>query len=149
MKVYIGADHRGYQLKEELKKILQNDGESVVDVGNQVLDPDDDYVDFAKLVAEEVSKDSNTKGILLCGSGVGVDMAANKVSGVRAALCQSIEGSRLSRQHEDANVVCLPADDLDVEKSHEIVRTFLDTSFQTESRHIRRIQKLKELDRAF
>ncbi len=103
MVVYIGADHRGFELKEELKLRLTVEGYQVEDVGNKEFDPEDDYVDFAKALGDIVADSSDAKGILICGSGVGVDMAANKVRGVRSCLVFDEKRAIQSRLHEDAN----------------------------------------------
>lgn len=144
--IYIGADHRGFELKEELKRRLSNDGIEVEDLGNEELDPADDYVDYAKAVAQMVSNDSDSKGILICGSGVGVDMAANKVRGARSCLVFDEKRAIQSREHEDANIICLGSDILIADDAYEIVKAFIQTPFSGEERHIRRLNKLKELD---
>jgi ribose 5-phosphate isomerase B len=144
--IYIGADHRGWELKEELKRRLANDGIEVEDLGNEQLDPNDDYVDFAKAVAQTVANDSDSKGILVCGSGVGVDMAANKVRGARSCLVFDEKRAIQSREHEDANVLCLGSDILIADDAYEIVKAFIQTPFSGEERHVRRLNKLKELD---
>lgn len=144
--IYIGADHRGFELKEELKRRLTNDGIEVEDLGNETLDPADDYVDYAKAVAQTVANDSESKGILICGSGVGVDMAANKVKGVRSCLVFDQKRAIQSREHEDANILCLGSDILIADDAYEIVKVFIQTPFSGEERHIRRLNKLKELE---
>jgi ribose 5-phosphate isomerase B len=144
--LYIGADHRGFELKEELKRRLEADGLEVEDLGNEVFDPADDYVDFAKAVAEMVANDSDSKGILICGSGVGVDMAANKVRGARSCLVYDQKRAIQSREHEDANIICLASDILIADDAYEMVKAFLQTPFTGEERHLRRLNKLKELD---
>ena len=144
--IYIGADHRGFDLKERLKKRLLDEGLKVIDLGNDHLDPSDDYVDFAVKVGQAVVWDKENKGILLCGSGVGVDMVANKIEGVRSALVDDPARAKQAREHEDANVVSLPADLLDEEKAYEVIKTFLETEFSRESRHERRIEKMEELE---
>ena len=144
--IYIGADHRGFELKEELKRRLTNDGIEVEDLGNETLDPADDYVDYAKAVAQTVANDSERKGILSCGSGVGVDMAANKVKGARSCLVFDQKRAIQSREHEDANILCLGSDILIADDAYEIVKVFIQTPFSGEERHIRRLNKLKELD---
>jgi ribose 5-phosphate isomerase B len=144
--IYIGADHRGFELKEELKRRLTNDGIEVEDLGNETLDPADDYVDYAKAVAQTVANDSESKGILICGSGVGVDMAANKVKGARSCLVFDQKRAIQSREHEDANILCLGSDILIADDAYEIVKVFIQTPFSGEERHIRRLNKLKELD---
>ena len=121
MKIYIGADHRGFELKKELKKFLIEKGYEVEDAGAFKYDKDDDYPDFAEAVAEKVSKDDSARGILLCGSGTGMDAAANKVRGVRATLAFSKEITRAARNDDDVNVISLPADFLKSEEAEEIV----------------------------
>ena len=108
------ADHRGYNLKEEIKKFLTESGYDFEDMGNFKHDTDDDYTDFAKLVAEKVSQNpEKDKGILICGPGVGVDITANKFKGVRSALADDIETAKQSREHDDTNVLSLPANEVD------------------------------------
>lgn len=144
--IYIGADHRGYELKEELKQRMSADGIEFEDLGNEEFDPGDDYVDFAKAVAQMVADDSDSKGILICGSGVGVDMAANKVRGARSCLVFDEKRAIQSREHEDANIICLASDVLIVDDAYEMVKSFIQTPFTGEERHVRRLNKLKELD---
>ena len=144
--LYLGADHRGFELKEYIKKRLEEDGIQFEDKGDKVLDPGDDYVDFAKLVGDEVIKDKDHRGVLMCGSGVGVDMVANKIDGVRCALVSDVERSEQSRQHEDVNVIALPADIVNKEDAYQIVKAFLETPFSGEERHVRRLEKLHDVE---
>ena len=107
--IYLGADHRGYNLKEDVKKFLAENGQSFEDMGNLKYNPNDDYTDYAKLVAEKVSQNPEMdKGILICGSGVGVDITANKFKGVRSALADDVQTAKQSREHDDTNVLSLP-----------------------------------------
>lgn len=145
--IYVGADHRGFELKERLKKTLLDSGYEVTDLGNDHLDPADDYVDFAAKVAEATASSGENKGILLCGSGAGVDMVANKVTGIRSALAFDVRRARQAREHEDANVLSLPADVLDEEMAWEIVETFLTTTFSRDPRHIRRLKEMEEVEK--
>ena len=145
--IYLGADHRGFKLKEYLKKRLEEDGVAFVDKCDTVLDSQDDYVDYAKAVGEEVTKDPEHKGILACGSGAGVDMVANKIDGVRCALVQDSMRAKQAREHENANVVALPADILSAEQAYEVVKTFIDTPFPGDARHLRRLQKMEEVEK--
>lgn len=147
--IYIGADHRGFELKEWLKKHLIDEGYSVTDLGNDHLDESDDYVDFAHKVAEATINDPQNRGILLCGSGAGVDMVANKIDGVRSALVEDVPRAVQARQHEDANVISLPADILDEETAYVIVKAFLETEFKGEERHHRRLKKMKEIEEEY
>ncbi len=146
--IYLGADHRGFELKEIIKKRLIDDGFKVTDLGNDHLDSLDDYVDFAAKIAEAVAPLAENKGIILCGSGAGVDMVANKVEGVRSALVFDIARAKQAREHEDANVISLPADILDGESAFEIVKTFLETPFSGKEKYIRRLQKLEEIEKS-
>lgn len=144
--IYLGADHRGFELKERLKKLLIDEGYDVTDLGNDHLDPGDDYVDFAKRVAEATAEDPQNRGILLCGSGAGVDMVANKIDGIRSALVFDVARAIQAREHEDANVISLPADTLDEEMTQKIVEAFLKTEFSGEERHQRRLEKMEEVE---
>jgi ribose 5-phosphate isomerase B len=145
MLIYIGADHRGFNLKETIKKSLKDEGYEVVDVGNNHYDEKDDYPDFAKLVAQEISKDSNSRGILICGSGVGVDIVANKFKGVRSALVSNSDQAYSSRNDDDANVLSLAADFLDEEQIKKILSTWLATPFANEENFRRRLEKIRQL----
>lgn len=144
--IYLGADHRGFELKEKLRQRLIDEGYKVTDLGNDHLDPGDDYVDFSKKVAEAVVGEPQNRGILLCGSGAGVDIVANKIDGVRSALVDDIHQAIQAREHEDANVLSLPADKLDLEQTYPIVEAFLKTGFSNEKRHARRIEKIEEIE---
>jgi len=144
--IFLGADHRGYDLKERLKRTLVDEGYQVVDLGNDHWDPQDDYVDFAHKVAEATVGDPQNKGIILCGSGAGVDMVANKIAGIRSALVFDVPRAIQARKHENANVLSLPSDTLDEESAYNIVKAFLLTQFNGELRHIRRLRKLKKVE---
>src|SRR3989344_1851366 len=146
MTIYLGADHRGFELKEKLKEWLKDHGYAVEDLGAHKLEPEDDYPDYAIAVAHKVAEapDEN-RGILLCGSGVGMDIAANRVNGIRAALSFNAAVAKQSREHEDANVLVLAADWLAPDDAGEILKTFLETPFSGEERHVRRIGKMKRI----
>jgi len=145
--IYIGADHHGFQLKEEIKKYLAERGEKFKDLGNLKFEPDDDYPDFAVKVAGEVAKSpEKNRGILLCGSGVGVDVAANKFKGVRSALALSAWMAQAARKDDDVNVLSLSADLTDAATAKRIVKVFLETSFSGEERHKRRIEKIRKIE---
>lgn len=142
--IYLGADHRGFKLKEEIKKILKNLERDFIDMGNAVHDENDDYTDFAKLVAGKVSQSPETdKGILICGSGVGVDITANKFKGVRSALADDVETAKQSREHIDANVLSLPADEVDFDLAKKIIKIWLSTAFSNGEKHKRRIDNIE------
>ncbi|MDO8570803.1 MAG: RpiB/LacA/LacB family sugar-phosphate isomerase [Candidatus Daviesbacteria bacterium] len=144
--IYLGADHRGYDLKSRIFKWLEDEGYEVTDLGNDHLDPDDDYVDFAQKVAGAVAGGSDNIGILFCGSGAGVDIVANKFDGIRSALVFDLARAKQAREDDDANIISLPADILDEEKALEIVKVFLETKFSEEERHQRRLQKLQKIE---
>ncbi len=145
MRIYIGADHRGFALKEQLKKYLAREGYEVVDKGNAQYDAEDDYPDYAKEVAEQVSGAPDARGILICGSGAGVAIVANKFKGIRAATITHAEQARMARSDEDINILALPADFLDEKTAQEIVQVFLTTAFSAAERHLRRIAKISSL----
>lgn len=143
--LYIGADHRGFKIKEEIKKFLAEQKYEFLDMGNVKYDPSDDYTDFAKAVAEKVSQDlQNSKGILICGSGVGVDITANKFHGVRSALADDITTAKQSREHNDTNILSLPADEVDFELTKKIISTWLETPFSNGEKYKRRIDKIEQ-----
>ena len=143
MRIYIGADHRGFILKDKLKEWLEEQGYEVVDVGAYEFNEKDDYPDFATKVAKEMIGDGGSRGVLLCGSGHGVDIAANRFKEIRSILGFNLEVVKQGRLHEDANVLSLPADWIDEELAKEMVMVFLETEFSGEVRHKRRIEKLK------
>jgi ribose 5-phosphate isomerase B len=145
--VYIGSDHRGVEIKEELKKFLESRGIEFKDLGIDNADLEDDYPDIASSVAAEVQKDLvHNKGILLCGSGQGVCIVANKFKGIRAALAWNISVAQQSRVDDDVNVLCLSADHLSAEDVSDIVEAFLQTPFSGEERHLRRIDKIRSIE---
>ncbi|MEI6690537.1 MAG: RpiB/LacA/LacB family sugar-phosphate isomerase [bacterium] len=144
--IYLGCDHRGYELKESLKAWLLEQGEEVEDVGAFGFDPDDDYFDYGVKVAESIEGNGGTsRGILFCGSGHGMEMVANRFPRVRAILGFSEEVTIQGRQDEDANILVIPADWTSEEAVRERVRMFLETEFSKASRHIRRIGKLESI----
>lgn len=146
--IYLGADHRGFQLKEVLKKYLIEKGHQIEDAGAFEYNKDDDYPDFASAVAAKVTENpEDYKGVLICGSGHGVDMVANKFKGVRAALCFNREVAAQSRAHEDANVLVLPADWMDELTAKSILELWLSTQFDGADRNIRRLKRISELEK--
>jgi ribose 5-phosphate isomerase B len=139
MKIIIGSDHAGYSMKEVLKDWLQSQQYSVFDEGCY-SDQSVDYPDYAHAVAKKVEGEDSI-GILLCGSANGVSMSANKHAGIRAALCWTAEIATLARQHNDANIVCIPARFISIEEAKSIIHQFLNTSFEG-GRHQNRINKI-------
>jgi ribose 5-phosphate isomerase B len=146
MRIYIGSDHAGFALKEKLIPFLKELGHEVEDKGAFSLDPQDDYPDFVKPVAEAVSNVPEAKGIVLGGSGEGEAMAADGFPNVRAAVWYGgdLEIVRLSREHNDANILSLGARFIGEEEAKSAVRLWLETPFSGEARHMRRIEKLDQ-----
>jgi ribose 5-phosphate isomerase B len=140
MKIVLGSDHRGYNAKERLKNFLVEEGHEVVDCGTNST-ASADYPDFAVPACLMVARKDADRGILLCGSGIGMTMTANKVAGIRAALCHDELTAEMSRRHNDANVLCLAADLLGEELVRRMVAVWLATPFEA-GRHARRVQKI-------
>lgn len=143
MKIYLASDHAGYWLKEELKENIHSLGHEIEDVGNTQYDPNDDYPDFIFPLAKKVSQEPNSFGIIIGRTGNGEAMAANKVIGVRAALCLNEEMARYAREDNDANVLALGSEFVSSHEAEKVVNVFLDTPFPGEERHTRRIEKIK------
>lgn len=148
--VYLAADHAGFELKEKVKKYLQDLGYEVKDFGAYSFDKDDDYPDFISKAAEAVSKDRESKAIILGGSGQGEAMVANKFPNVRAAVYYGGVGGipSLTRQHNDSNILSLGARFLNEQDALKAVKLFLDTPFTNEERHLRRIEKIKKIEQS-
>lgn len=144
LKVYLGADHRGFLLKEFLKRRLKEADIALEDLGTSSPEPVD-YPDFAMKVGEKVSKEGGF-GLLVCMTGIGMSIAANKVTGVRAARVLSKKDARLARRHNDANVLCIPGRGLRRDRAWEILRVFLEESFAL-GRHERRVRKIEEYEK--
>ena len=140
-RIYVGADHAGYQLKGQLVDELKRRGYEPVDVGPPALDPADDYPDYARPVAEAVSTGKARRGVLLCGTGLGMSYVANRFPRVRAAVAWSPEIAELARKHNDANVLVVPARFVSSEEGVEILHKWLDTGFEG-GRHERRVAKI-------
>ncbi|RKR87857.1 ribose 5-phosphate isomerase B [Micromonospora pisi] len=146
MRVYLGSDHAGYELKVHLVNHLAKQGYEVVDVGPHVFDPDDDYPVFCLHTGDHVVDDVESLGVVIGGSGNGEQIAANKVAGVRAALAWSVETAQLSRQHNDANVIAVGARQHTLDEATAIVEAFLTTPFSGNERHARRIAQVTEYE---
>jgi ribose 5-phosphate isomerase B len=145
MKIFTGADHRGFELKNQVREQLQHEGHEVEDEGDLTLDVHDDYPQFAYAVASKVLGEDNSFGVLVCGSGQGMAMAANKVRGIRAALVWSPAEARAARHEDDANILVLPADMIDGDTARAVVDQFISTKFSGEERHRRRLEQIEEL----
>lgn len=147
MLIYIGADHQGFELKDILKRFLKERGYEVIDVGNDKYDENDDYPDFAATVARQVAQDFFTKrGILICGSGVGVDIAANKFKEIRSVLAFNPDQAYLSRRDDDTNILSLSAEFTNEEMAKKIVSTWLATPFSGEEKYKRRLEKIRQIE---
>ncbi len=142
--LFIAADHAGFPLKEELKPFLEEEGYEVVDLGNEELDTSDDYPDFAQIMAREILENEDSGGILICGTGQGMCVAANRFSGIRAAYVFNEFTARSAAEHLNANIICLGARLIDTDAAKKLVKMWLDTEFSDEERHRRRIEKIEE-----
>jgi ribose 5-phosphate isomerase B len=145
MKIGIGSDHGGYELKEELKKYMLEKGIDVIDYGTNDL-TSVDYPDYGKIVAEAVVKKEVERGVVICGTGIGISIAANKVKGIRCALCSDTYSARMSMEHNNANMIALGGRVLGVDLAKEILSAYLNSTFQG-GRHLRRIEKISEIEK--
>jgi len=146
MRIAIGADHGGYPLNERIIRELDVAGNEIIDFGTHVGSRPDDYPDYVIKVGEAVRSGEAEIGILICGSGVGAAVAANKLRGIRAALCSDTYSAHQSREHDDCNVLCLGARVVGVELALDIVRRFVAARFSGEERHKRRLAKVKQIE---
>jgi ribose 5-phosphate isomerase B len=146
MRIAIGADHAGYPLNEQVIEELSKSGHDLTDFGTHDGSVPDDYPDYAKSIGEAVQNGTAEIGILICGSGVGAAVAANKLRGIRAALCGDTYSAHQSREHDDCNLLCLGARVTGVELALDIVRAFVSARFTGEERHKRRLAKIEELE---
>ncbi len=144
MKIAIGSDHGGFSLKEVIKKYLIEKGYEVKDFGC-FSEESVDYPDYAKRVAQAVAKGEYSVGVLMCGTGIGISIAANKVKGIRAALCHDGLTARLAKQHNNANIICIGGRTTGVETAKDIVDNWLNSEFEG-GRHLRRINKIKDME---
>jgi ribose 5-phosphate isomerase B len=142
--LYIASDHAGFPLKEELKPFLEKEGYQIFDLGAEELDTSDDYPDFAQRLVESVLEDEDAGGILICGTGQGMCIAANRHSGIRAALIFDEFTARSAAEHLNANVICLGARVTDVETAKKLIKIWLDTEFLEDERHVRRLRKIDQ-----
>jgi len=141
MKLYIASDHAGFKLK---KYLLQKF--SFEDLGPQGYNKNDDYPDFAEKLARKVAKEKNSKGVLICGTGQGISIAANKVKGVYSALCYDTKSAKHAKEHNNANVISIPASFVTKAQSEKIIKNWLNSNFQR-GRHLRRFNKIKKIEK--
>ncbi len=145
--IALAADHGGFPLKVELAPWLQSQGYEISDLGAHSLDPDDDYPDFAEATAREVVSGRAERGIVICGSGVGASVAANKVPGIRACLCHDVYSAHQGVEHDAINVLCLGARIIGIELAKDLVAAFLNARFTGEERHRRRLDKVTTIEK--
>lgn len=146
MKIYLGTDHAGFELKESVKKFLQKNNYDVIDCGAHIFDKNDDYPDFCAQAAREVSRNPGSFGLVFGKSGAGEAIVANKIKGIRATLAVSEENVRLAREHNDANILSLGSIFVTDEKTNNLVVLFFKTPFSHEERHQRRVDKITLLE---
>ena len=146
LRIALGADHGGFTLKNELFSRLAETCQ-ILDMGAQTFDINDDYPDFALAVSRAVAPQQANRGILVCGSGVGACIAANKVPGIRACLCYDTYSAHQGVEHDDMNVLCLGARVIGIELAFELVKAFLNANFSGETRHYRRLKKVLAIER--
>lgn len=147
MKIALGCDHGGFPLKETALLVVMKAGHEILDLGTFTADAVD-YPDYAKAVGEAIQKGKADRGILICGSGVGACVAANKMKNIRAGLCHDVYSAHQCVEHDDVNVLCLGARIIGIELAKEIIAAFLNAKFTNEERHLRRVGKVKEMENA-
>jgi ribose 5-phosphate isomerase B len=145
MKIFIAADHAGFDLKEKLLSYLIKKSYEVEDAGDTERNPTDDYPQFAYQAVMKILGEDDSRGILICGSGQGMCIAANRVAGIRASLCWSEEVARETREDNDSNVLCLPSRMISEDEALKITETWLQTPFSKATRHVRRLREIEEL----
>ncbi len=146
MRIVVGADHRGYEMKDQIAANLKQAGHEVLDVGTHNAESVD-YPDYARAIGEALTDGRAERGVLVCGSGVGASIAANKIRGVRAAICHDTYSARQGVEHDDMNVLCIGAVVVDSELALELVQAFLDARLSDEERYRRRLEKVTEMER--
>jgi ribose 5-phosphate isomerase B len=145
MKIVIGSDHAGLEHKKSISKLISSFGYEIIDVGTYSKNSVD-YPDYGEKGAKEICSGQAELGILICGTGIGISIAANKVKGIRAAVCWNEETASLARQHNDANILCIGARFIPIEETLNIVKVFLDTPTSKDERHRRRVDKISSIE---
>lgn len=148
MKIAIACDHGGFALKQPLMDLIKRQGHEVLDLGAHQLDPADDYPDFARYLGQAIQHGQADRGVLLCGSGVGACVAANKLNGVRAGVCHDVYSAHQGVEHDDMNVICLGARVIGEALAADLVNAFINAKFSGEERHARRLEKIKAMEAA-
>ncbi len=146
MKIAVASDHGGFELKNKIVSILKEKNFNVIDLGNSVYDPEDDYPDFAHKLAESVASGETDKGIAICGSGVGACVTVNKTKGIRASVCHDTYSAHQGVEHDNMNVLCLGARIIGEETAKELVYAFVNAKFINEGKYKRRLDKLNQFD---
>lgn len=146
MKIFIGADHRGYELKEKIARWLFEMERAYMDLGAEKLDPHDDYTKFAEDVASLVAKNEGSRGILLCGSGVGVDVIANKFDGIRSSIGKSVLQVEAGRNDDDMNILVIAADFTSEKEAKAMLIAFLETKFSGKARYEERLEEIERIE---
>ena len=149
MRIVLGADHAGYEMKQDLVSYVRSLGHEVLDVGTARCDLPDDYPDFSEAVAVAVGEGNAARGILICGSGVGASVTANKIPGIRAAVCHDAYSAHQGVEHDDMNVLVLGSRVIGQALARELAAVFLAASFSGEERHVRRLGKVKKIEQKF
>jgi ribose 5-phosphate isomerase B len=150
MKIVIGSDHAGFELKEEVRKYMADLGHEVLDVGAFNIEPTDDYPDYAEYVGRALHAKNADRGVLICGSGVGVSVAANKMPGIRAAMCHDTYSAHQGVEHDNMNVLVLGARIIGSALAYELVAAYLNAKFQSnEARFVRRLNKVNAIEARF
>ena len=146
MKIAIACDHGGYPLKGQLMALLESMQHEVTDLGSHQLEPDDDYADYARYMGQAIQHGQVERGVLLCGSGIGACVAANKLKGVRAGVCHDTYSAHQGVEHDDMNVLCLGARIIGIALAEELVRQFMAAQFDPKPRFVRRLDKVKAIE---
>jgi ribose 5-phosphate isomerase B len=145
MNIVITSDHAGFNYKSSIIKIIKSMGHNIIDVGTNINESDD-YPDFAEKASEYITGGQADIGIFICGSGIGMSIAANKIRGIRAAVCWSVESAKVARNHNCANVLCMGERFLLLNECIQITRAFINTPLATEERHLRRVNKIAKIE---
>src|SRR6266852_2023809 len=148
MRIALAFDHRGVKLRERILETVAGLGHEIVDLGTDKPEPRIDYPDKAREIGEAIRSGAAELGVLVCGSGVGASVAASKIAGIRAAVCHDVYSAHQGVEHDDMNVLCLGSDVVGVELAADLVRTFLGARFNGGERYVRRLEKIKELEKA-
>lgn len=146
MKIFIGADHRGFELKNQISEWMKSLGHQIEDCGAHELTPMDDYVDYAKAVSEKVKEDPGNRGIVICGSGAGVDITSNKVDGIRCTVGFNLEQVKAARRDDNLNILAIACNFTLFDDAKVLIETFLNTPYDPTDNHARRIEKIKQIE---